>query len=186
MCIRDLEEEQARMKAVSEEEARRRQAEEDALVLEKHELEASLARVKVVVPLVNSPAFNVSAFDSPGSIRYQHANSLPVTSSAAAAAHSASVAAHQNKDGMNPMANCHEGHSVEEAERELDPWFRQIGFAEDDAKILVLRFSKPDFGVTNCALMFSLEDEDVDVILDGCPLGHKRAIKRALKKGKNA
>jgi hypothetical protein len=50
----------------------------------------------------------------------------------------------------------------------------------------VLRFSKPDFGVTNCALMFLLEDEDVDVILDGCPLGHKRAIKRALKKGKNA
>ena len=73
-----------------------------------------------------------------------------------------------------------------EAERELDPWFRHIGFAEDDAKILVLRFSKPDFGVTNCAIMFSLEDEDVDVILEGCPLGHKRAIKRGLKKGKNS
>ena len=86
----------------------------------------------------------------------------------------------------NPMANYHEEHTVEEAARELDPWFRQIGFAEDDVKILVLRFSKPDFGVTNCALMFSLEDEDVDVILEGCPLGHKRAIKRALKKGKNA
>jgi len=86
----------------------------------------------------------------------------------------------------SPMANYHEEHTVEEAERQLDPWFRQIGFAEDDVKILVLRFSKPDFGVTNCALMFSLEDEDVDVILEGCPLGHKRAIKRALKKGKNA
>ena len=61
-----------------------------------------------------------------------------------------------------------------------------ISLKHSHGTCLVLRFSKPDFGVTNCALMFSLEDEDVDVILDGCPLGHKRAIKRALKKGKNA
>jgi len=87
---------------------------------------------------------------------------------------------------MEKPANYHEEHNVGEAERELGPWFRQLGFAEEDSKVLVLCFSKPDFGVTNCTLMFSLEDEDVDVILEGFPLGHKRAIKRGLKKGKNS
>ena len=61
--MRDLGEEQARIKAVSEAEARRRQAEEDELVLEKQKLEASLAKVKVVAPLVNTSALNVSAFE---------------------------------------------------------------------------------------------------------------------------
>ena len=74
---------------------------------------------------------------------------------------------------------------VDEAQRELGPWLRQIGFAEDDVANLVLQLSKPDFGVTNRAILFSLEEGDVDDILEGCPLGHKRIIKKNLKREKN-
>ena len=74
--------------------------------------------------------------------------------------------------------------NVDEAHRELGPWFRQIGFAEDHVAKLVLQLSKPDFGVTNRAILFSLEEGDVEDMLEGSPLGHKRVIKKALKREK--
>ena len=61
----------------------------------------------------------------------------------------------------------------------------KIGFAENDAENLVVRFSRPSFGVTNRALMLSLDDEDIDDILEGCPVAHKKIIKKALKREKN-
>ena len=70
------------------------------------------------------------------------------------------------------------------AHRELGPWFRQIGFAKDDVSKLVLHLSKSDFGVTNRAILFSLEEGDVEDMLEGSPLGHKRVIKKALKREK--
>ena len=74
---------------------------------------------------------------------------------------------------------------VDEAQRELGPWFRQIGFAEDDVANLVLQLSKPHFGVTNRAILFALEEGDIEDMLEGlCPLGHKRVIKKALKREK--
>ena len=70
------------------------------------------------------------------------------------------------------------------AHRELGPWFRQIGFDEDDVAELVLQLSKPEFGVTNRGILFSLEEGDVEDMLEGSPLGHKRVIKKALKREK--
>ena len=48
----------------------------------------------------------------------------------------------------------------------------------------MLQLSKPDFGVTNRAILFSLEEGDVEDMLEGSPLGHKRVIKKALKREK--
>ena len=78
-----------------------------------------------------------------------------------------------------------EGGDEEEAQRELGPWFRQLGLSEAHAKDLAHRFSKPDFGVTNQAILFSLDDTHVDEILESSPLGHKVVIKKALKREKN-
>jgi len=72
-----------------------------------------------------------------------------------------------------------------QAQRELGPWLRQIGFDENDVTNLVLRFSNPDFGVTNRAILFSLDAMHVDEILESSPLGHKVVIKKALKREKN-
>jgi len=71
------------------------------------------------------------------------------------------------------------------AHRELGPWFRQIGFAKDDVSKLVLHLSKSDsdFGVTNRAILFSLEEGDVEDMLEGSPLGHKKGYQKGPEEG---
>ena len=158
--MRQLEEEQARIKVVLEEEARRWKADEDELIFEKQTLEETLARVKVVVPfssVLNSTAS--SSLTSPRSLPPIHPD---VTVAIAQTA----------------------SHLDDEVHRELKPWFCKIGFAENDAENLVVRFSRPSFGVTNRALMLSLDDEDIEDILEGCPVAHKKIITKALKREK--
>ena len=158
--MRELEAEQERIKALSEEEARRWKADEDELIFEKQHLEETLARVKVVVPfssVLNSTAS--SSLTSPRSLPPIHPD---VTVAIAQTA----------------------SHLDDEVHRELKPWFCKIGFAENDAENLVVRFSRPSFSVTNRALMLSLDDEDIDDILEGCPVAHKKIITKALKREK--
>ena len=172
----ELEEKAARIKEAAAEEARRTRVEEEKIELERQKLEESIARVKVTVPfssVLNATASNPpSAFASPRSLPPTYTDaSIEIDQEAFPTATTVELTHQHTRD-------------AEVAKRELGPWFRRIGFDVDTAQNLLLRFSRPDYGVTNCALMFSLEEEDADIILEGCPLGHKRAIKNALKREK--
>ena len=169
--IRELEEGAARIKSEEEEEARCRKEEEDELLREKRKLDEAL--------LVK----DVMSVSSESNTTWANASGFSLHTTAMCTVHSAASKAidQEASSTVESLADLHV-RELEEAQRELGPWFRQIGFSKDNAQNLVHRFSKPNYGVTNCALILSLTDEDVDVILEGYPLGHKRAIKKALNK----
>jgi len=64
---------------------------------------------------------------------------------------------------------------------EIEAWLRQIGIAENHLTSVILHLDKPEFGVQTLKELFSLEDGDIDEILQPLPLAKRRLLKKAIK-----
>jgi hypothetical protein len=64
---------------------------------------------------------------------------------------------------------------------DLDPWLRSIGIDEESVEDILQNFTKPEFGVTSLKILFALDNEDIDEILKGVPLGQRKLIKKSIE-----
>ena len=66
---------------------------------------------------------------------------------------------------------------------EMKAWLLAKGFEEADVGHILLQFIKPEYGVKTLMEMFALEDADIDEVLQGLPLGKRRALKKHIQLG---
>ena len=64
---------------------------------------------------------------------------------------------------------------------DLAPWLRSIGIDEESVEDVLQNFTKPEFGVTSLKILFALDNEDIDEILKGVPLGQRKLIKKSIE-----
>ena len=73
------------------------------------------------------------------------------------------------------------GASLGVAGTDLAPWLRSIGIAEESIEDILQNFTKPEFGVNSLKILFALDNEDIDEILEGIPLGQRKLIKKSVE-----
>ena len=67
---------------------------------------------------------------------------------------------------------------------DLASWLHSIGVDGESIGDVVQTFERPEYGVKTLKMLFALDDEDLDDILKGMPLGQRRLIKRSIEKEK--
>ena len=67
-----------------------------------------------------------------------------------------------------------------QVESDLAAWLRSIGVADESLAHVMGHLAKPEYRVYSLKILFALNGEDVDEILQGLPLGERRLIKKAI------
>ena len=53
----------------------------------------------------------------------------------------------------------------EHTHSDIIPWLKTLGLTEGEIKAIMMQFMKPEYGITNRSILFSLDDEDIDEVL---------------------
>ena len=64
---------------------------------------------------------------------------------------------------------------------DLVAWLRHIGIADEHLADVVGRFTDRKNAVTSLKILFTLDGEDVDIVLEGLPVGVRKLIKKSVQ-----
>ena len=64
----------------------------------------------------------------------------------------------------------------------LHTWLKNLDLSEEEIKYILLQFQKPEYGITDLSIVYLLDDEEIDEVLENLPLGKRKLIKEAADK----